>query len=195
MSTYNKVVLVGHLGGDPIIRELDSQTKVADLRIATNEVILRNGQPYSITDWHEVVAWRKLAEFSEKHLSKGRKILVEGRIRTNIWEEKLTGKKRKSVFILADRIRFMDKKESSGEVLEFHPSNDLQEASDHSFSLENEFDEMEIEETPGPNPAKKTGKKNQQNPIDPKFLTQTELKQEIPGIPSSLEIGPEWTRF
>jgi len=110
MSSFNKVVLVGHLGSDPIIRDLENHIKVADLLLATNESYNRNGETREITDWHEIVAWRKLAEFSEKHLEKGKKILVEGKLRTNTWEDKETGKKRKATYILAETIRFMERK-------------------------------------------------------------------------------------
>ncbi len=112
MSTYNKVVLIGHLGGDPIIREFESQAKVAELNLATHEIVIKNGSPEEKTDWHEIVAWQKLADFAENFLNKGQKILVEGKLRTRTWEDKETGKKRKSVFVLAEMIRFMDKKES-----------------------------------------------------------------------------------
>lgn len=113
MSTFNKVILVGHLGNEPSIRTTEKQVKVADFSIATNEVYLRDGQRNELTDWHEVVAWRKLADFSERFLKKGSKVMIEGRLKTNTWLEKENGTRRKSVYILADHIRFMDKKESS----------------------------------------------------------------------------------
>lgn len=115
MSSFNKVVLVGHLGGDPIIREFENQIKVADITLATHEVYSRNGETRETTDWHDIVAWRKLAEFCEKSLNKGKKILVEGKLRTNTWEEKETGKKRKSTYILAETIRFMERKDRNPE--------------------------------------------------------------------------------
>ncbi len=112
MSTFNKVILVGHLGNEPAIRTTDQQVKVADLSLATNEVFQKNGEKKEITDWHDVVAWRKLADFSERFLKKGSKIMVEGRLKTRSWVDKETGNKRKAVYVLADQIQFMDKKEA-----------------------------------------------------------------------------------
>ncbi len=112
MSTFNKVILVGHLGNEPSIRSTDQQVKVADFSIATNELFQKNGEKVEITDWHDIVAWRKLADFSERFLKKGNKIMVEGRLKTRVWVDKETGVKRKNVFIIADQIQFMDKKEA-----------------------------------------------------------------------------------
>lgn len=112
MSTFNKVILVGHLGSEPAIRTTDQQVKVADFSLATNEVFQKNGERNEITDWHEIVAWRRLADFSERFLKKGNKVMVEGRLKTRNWVDKESGQKRKSVFILADQIQFMDKKEA-----------------------------------------------------------------------------------
>ncbi len=111
MSTYNKVILVGHLGSDPIIRTIENNVKVADFSIATNEVYQKDGEPRETSDWHEIVAWRKLADFTDNYLKKGSKIMVEGKLKTSAWTDKETGAKRKSVFVLADQIRFMDRKE------------------------------------------------------------------------------------
>ena len=112
MSTFNKVILVGHLGNEPSIRSTDQQVKVADFSIATNELFQKNGEKVEITDWHDIVAWRKLADFSERFLKKGNKIIVEGRLKTRVWVDKETGVKRKNVFVIADQIQFMDKKEA-----------------------------------------------------------------------------------
>lgn len=112
MSTFNKVILVGHLGNEPSIRSTDQQVKVADFSIATNELFQKNGEKIELTDWHDIVAWRKLADFSERFLKKGSKIVVEGRLKTRSWVDKETGTKRKNVYVLADQIQFMDKKEA-----------------------------------------------------------------------------------
>ena len=112
MTTFNKVILIGHLGNEPSIRSTDQQVKVADFSIATNELFQKNGEKVEITDWHDIVAWRKLADFSERFLKKGNKIMVEGRLKTRVWVDKETGVKRKNVFVIADQIQFMDKKEA-----------------------------------------------------------------------------------
>jgi|GEM_PF-54995 len=144
MSSFNKVVLVGHLGGDPIIRDLENQIKVADIILATNEVYTRNGETREITDWHDIVAWRKLAEFSEKNLHKGKKILVEGKLRTNTWEDKESGKKRKSTYILAETIRFMERKEKPlSDLASFHLESETMEMDSlHNFEDEEDGDSL-----------------------------------------------------
>ncbi len=147
MSSYNKVIVVGHLGDDPTIREFDSQVRVADLRLATTEIIQKNGISHEITDWHDVVAWRKLAEFSALYLRKGRKVLVEGKLRNSIWEDKSTGKKRKSTYILASTIRFMDKKDSSVEGVASSPflqeNPELEDEEEVPFTNETLEEELE----------------------------------------------------
>ena len=72
----NRVKLIGHLGADPEIRTLDSGRKVAIFRIATNSSYTNDkGERVEDTQWHPIVAWGKLAKISEKHLTKGKKLL------------------------------------------------------------------------------------------------------------------------
>lgn len=144
MSTFNKVILVGHLGNEPTIKTTEKQVKVADFSIATNEVYLRNGEKNELTDWHEVVAWRKLADFSERFLKKGTKVMIEGRLKTNTWLEKENGNKRKSVYILADHIRFMDKRDPVA-GFPVSASGDLQgDTSEEEFSQSGDAEDDEI---------------------------------------------------
>lgn len=138
MASFNKVILVGHLGNEPTIRSTDQEIKVADFSIATNEIFQKKGEKTEITDWHEIVAWRKLADFSERFLKKGSKIMVEGRLKTRSWVDKETGAKRKNVFVLADHIQFMDKKEA--------PVLDIKDPlfNQHAFSMADENEEEEL---------------------------------------------------
>lgn len=89
MSGVNKVILLGNLGADPEIRHLESGSKVANISIATSEAFVnRNGERIEHTEWHKVELWDKLAELCEKYLSKGRTVYIEGRIRTNTYQDK-----------------------------------------------------------------------------------------------------------
>jgi len=130
MSSYNKVILVGHLGSDPVIRTIENNVKVADFSIATNEVYQKDGEPRETSDWHEIVAWRRLADFTDNYLKKGSKIMVEGKLKTSSWTDKETGAKRKSVFVLAEQIRFMDRKEDGVTQGSIHSDADGMEDQD-----------------------------------------------------------------
>lgn len=107
MSGVNKVILVGNLGVDPEVKTLESGTKVATLRLATTERYKdRNGNQQEMTEWHNVVLWRGLAEIAEKYLSKGRQVYIEGRIRTRKWTDK-DGQDRYTTEILGDNMTLL----------------------------------------------------------------------------------------
>lgn len=77
----NKVTLIGNLGADPEVRRLESGAVVAKLRIATNENYKdKEGNWQTMTEWHQVVVWRNLAETAEKWFKKGMLIYVEGKL-------------------------------------------------------------------------------------------------------------------
>jgi single-strand DNA-binding protein len=89
MAGVNKVILVGNLGADPEIRHLESGSKVANISIATSESYTnRNGERVEQTEWHRVELWDRLADLCEKYLSKGRTVYIEGKIRTNEYQDK-----------------------------------------------------------------------------------------------------------
>ncbi len=107
MAGVNKVILVGNLGKDPEIRSLESGVKVASFPIATSEVYKnKEGVKNEITEWHNIVLWRGLAELAEKYLSKGNQIYLEGRIRTRQWDDK-DGNKRYTTEIIGDNLTFL----------------------------------------------------------------------------------------
>ena len=89
MAGVNKVILVGNLGADPEIRHLESGAKVANISIATSESYTnRNGERVEQTEWHRVELWGRLADLCEKYLAKGRTVYIEGKIRTNEYQDK-----------------------------------------------------------------------------------------------------------
>ncbi|MGB9712515.1 MAG: single-stranded DNA-binding protein [Dissulfurimicrobium sp.] len=105
----NKVMLIGRLGADPEIRYTQDGTPVANLRLATNRAVKKGEQWEEETDWHRVIAWRRLAEICERYLNKGSLIYVEGQIRTRSWEDK-DGIKRYVTEIQAQDIQMLDSK-------------------------------------------------------------------------------------
>jgi single-strand DNA-binding protein len=89
MAGVNKVILVGNLGKDPEVRHLESGVPVASFSIATSESYndKTSGEKKTITEWHNIVLWRGLAEVAEKYLHKGDQVYIEGKLRTRQWEK------------------------------------------------------------------------------------------------------------
>ena len=89
MSGVNKVILVGNLGSDPELRYTPSGVAVANFSIATSDRWTdKEGKPQERTEWHRIVAWRKLAEIAGEYLKKGKQVYVEGKLQTRSWEDK-----------------------------------------------------------------------------------------------------------
>lgn len=115
MAGVNKVILVGNLGADPEIRHLQNGAAVANFRIATSETYKdkTTGEKREQTEWHSVVAWRGLAEITEKYLRKGSKVYVEGKLRTRKWQDK-EGVERYTTEIHVDEMTMLDRANSEG---------------------------------------------------------------------------------
>ncbi|MDI9336838.1 MAG: single-stranded DNA-binding protein [Alphaproteobacteria bacterium] len=90
----NKIQLMGNLGKDPDLKSIGTDKKVATFSLATNETYYNSqGEKITETIWHNIVAWGKLAEISEKYLSKGSEILLEGRLINRTYADKNGNKK------------------------------------------------------------------------------------------------------
>ena len=88
MSGINKVILIGRLGKDPDIRTFETGVKKASFTMATSEIRKdKDGNRTELTEWHNIVCWRNLAENAEKYLTKGKQIYLEGKLRTRSWED------------------------------------------------------------------------------------------------------------
>ena len=84
----NKVILIGNLGADPELRYTQSGAPVASFRVATTERWKgQDGQMQEQTEWHNIVAWRRLAEICGEYLSKGSRVYIEGRLQTRKWQD------------------------------------------------------------------------------------------------------------
>ena len=105
----NKVQLIGNLGNDPEIINLESGKMLAKFSIATNESY-KNAQGEKVTDtqWHNVVAWGKTASLVEKYLQKGKKIAIEGKLTTRSWEDK-EGMKRYTTEVVCNELLMLSK--------------------------------------------------------------------------------------
>ena len=111
----NKVEIMGRLTADPELRATTSGTFVTSFSIAT-ESDFKNPQGEKSTDFFDVIAWRNTAEFISKHFTKGRMIVVAGRLKTETWTDNQTGKNRKSTKIVAESVYFGDSKKDDGSV-------------------------------------------------------------------------------
>ena len=88
-SSVNKVILVGHIGNKPEGRYTPSGVSTASFSLATNESWVNSeNEKQDRTEWHNIIAWNKLADFATEYLQKGQLIYVEGRIQTRIYNDK-----------------------------------------------------------------------------------------------------------
>ena len=115
-GSVNKVILIGNLGKDPEVRHLENGAVVANFPLATSESYTdRNtGQKVENTDWHDVVAWRGLAEVVEKYVKKGTKVYVEGKLKKRSWQDK-EGNTRYTTEVIADELTILSKPERLNE--------------------------------------------------------------------------------
>jgi single-strand DNA-binding protein len=93
-GSINKVILIGRLGKDPELKYTPSGTPVAKFSLATDDSFKdRNGELQKHTEWHNIVAWNKLAEICGEYLTKGKQVYIEGRIRSHQWEDQEKNKR------------------------------------------------------------------------------------------------------
>ncbi len=89
MAGVNKVILIGNLGSDPEVRHLSNGAVVANFNIATSESYTnKSGERVTQTEWHRIELWEGLAKVAEQYLKKGQTVYIEGRIRTESWQDK-----------------------------------------------------------------------------------------------------------
>jgi len=114
MAGVNKVILVGNLGKDPEVRHLEGGNSVANFTLATNEYYKdKQGARVERTEWHNISAWRGLAELAEKYLKKGSQVYVEGKLRTRQYQDK-DQQTRYITEIIAEEISLLGGRPSGG---------------------------------------------------------------------------------
>lgn len=121
MSGVNKAILVGRLGRDPEIRHTESGVPVVNFPIATSETYKdrTTGERKEITEWHNIVLWRGLAEVADKYLHKGDMVYIEGKLRTRSWEK--DGVTRYSTEIVGDNMTMLSNKPSDSGPQQGYP--------------------------------------------------------------------------
>lgn len=107
--SINQLVLMGRLTRDPETRTTTSGKTVTSFSVAVD----RQGQDDQ-ADFFEVTAWEKTGELVQQYLSKGRRVLIQGRLRQESWDDKETGKKRSKVSVVANDVTFLDGPSGAG---------------------------------------------------------------------------------
>ena len=109
-GTVNRVILVGRLGKDPELKYTPSGAPVAKFSLATDESFKdKTGEKQERTEWHNIVAWNKLAEICGEYLTKGKLVFIEGSIRSRQWQDQ-SGNKRTSYDIIANQMQMLGSK-------------------------------------------------------------------------------------
>jgi single-strand DNA-binding protein len=112
----NKVILVGNLGKDPELKYTPQGTAVAKFSLATSEKYKdKGGEWQERTEWHNLVAWARTAEVAAEYLKKGSTVFVEGRLRTDSWDDKETGQKKYRTEIIVNELVMLGGRGEGGE--------------------------------------------------------------------------------
>lgn len=146
----NRVILIGNLGKDPEIRRLENGAVVAKFTIATNESYKdKNGEWKELTEWHDVVVWRSLAERAEATLKKGMPVYVEGKLTHRTWQDQ-DGNNRKSTEVVASYFRALapGRREGDGGSGHFPGSEDEYPMSNTSPSGKDSGRPITVSDTP-----------------------------------------------
>ncbi|OEU65963.1 MAG: single-stranded DNA-binding protein [Desulfovibrio sp. S3730MH75] len=179
-GSMNKVILIGRIGQDPKISYTTSGQAVANLSVATDEGYKdRNtGQKVDKTEWHRIVAWRQTAEFVGKYLSKGRLVMVEGKLQTRKWQDQ-NGQDRYSTEIVANNIQGLDSKQQGDggyqgqQQGQYNQQN--QQPQQNQQSQQGQYNQQ-----PQYNNAPQNGGASQEEDLGPAFPSEASGMDEVP---------------
>lgn len=136
----NKAMLIGNLTRDPELKATPGGQNVCSFGVATNLVWTdQNGEKQKKVEFHNIVAWRKLAEICGQYLKKGSKVYIEGRLQTRDWEGQ-DGVKRYRTEIVADNMIMLDSKGSASESGDSAPApsdDNMPSSADDEIQVEN----------------------------------------------------------
>ena len=159
MRSINKVIIIGNLTRDPEMRQTPNGQNVTTFGIATNrEWMTKESERKSSAEFHECVAWARLAEICANYLKKGHLVYVEGYLKTRSWDSPEGVKKFKTEIVVQDMI--MLEKKKTGEEGEYLPEGN-NVTTEETPAEKTETEEEKKEETPA-----EEEKKSEENPID-----------------------------
>src|SRR5215471_6089778 len=111
-KSVNKVILVGNVGKDPEVKYAPSGVALAKFSLATNERFKdKSGEWQDRTEWHNVLAWQRLAEIVGEYVHKGAKLYIEGKLQTSSWEDRNSGERKYRTEIVARDIVLLGSRE------------------------------------------------------------------------------------
>ena len=143
MPSFNKIVIVGHLGRDPEIRYLPDGTAVCSFSVATSEKSKRGGETQDITTWFKINAWGKQGEACNQYLAKGSLAYIEGKLSLNEYTDK-DGNKRTSLEVRANDVQFLDRKPQG----DGRPADETEGALQHAMRKQSVSKATEDDEIP-----------------------------------------------
>jgi single-strand DNA-binding protein len=115
-KSINKVILIGNVGKEPEVKYTPSGVALAKFSLATNEKFKdKSGEWQERTEWHNVLAWQRLAEIVGEYVQKGTKLFIEGRLQTSSWEDRSTGEKKYRVEIVARDIVLLGSRDADSD--------------------------------------------------------------------------------
>ena len=130
-KSVNKVILVGNVGADPEVKYTPSGIPVGKFSLATNERFKnKSGEWQDRTEWHNIVAWQRLAEIVGEYVSKGSKVYIEGKLQTSSWEDRQSGEKKYLTEIVARDLVLLGLRESGNSKSEPAISGEQREPDD-----------------------------------------------------------------
>jgi len=123
-GTVNKVIILGRLGKDPEMRYAPSGTAIATFSVATNSRQKTEGEWVDKTEWHNILAFGKSAEFAGEYLNKGKQVFIEGRLQTSNWEDQQGQKKYKTEIVVSELQMIGSKGNNSGDSVKEETVNE-----------------------------------------------------------------------
>lgn len=152
MKDLNKVMIIGNMTRDAEMRMTGSGQSVASFAVATNRQWKnQTGEVQKSAEFHDVVAWGKLAEIVEQYTKKGRRIFIEGRLQTRSWEGQ-DGVKRNKTEIVASDIILLDRKEADSEedkvILDKEEPQDIKNTKKDKSTNSDEIEEVDLDDIP-----------------------------------------------
>ena len=116
MASFNKVILLGNLTRDPQVKYTPSGTAVAEIGLAVNRYWFdkQSNSRKEETTFVDVTLWSRDAEVAGEYLSKGKPVLIEGRLQLDTWDDKTTGQKRSKLRVVAERMQMLGSRDGGG---------------------------------------------------------------------------------
>lgn len=112
MASFNRVILVGNLTRDVVVKYTQSQTAVTEIGLAVNDRVKRQGEWIDETTFVDITLWGRTAEIAGEYLSKGSPVLVEGRLKLDQWEQ--DGQKRYKLRVVGERMQMLGGRSGGG---------------------------------------------------------------------------------